>query len=351
MSKNYFRPEPSFSHQAPISDRAPCTTAVVLVNLGTPDAPTAAALRRYLAEFLGDPRVVEMSRPLWWLILHGIILNVRPKKSAAKYASIWTEQGSPLRVYTEQQATALQNQLTAAGYQVTVTWAMRYGTPAIPDVLDQLKAQRVRRVLIVPLYPQYSATTTATVMDKVCAWLLNTRNQPELRTIRHFHDDPNYITALATQVEKHWQTHGTLGAGDKLLMSFHGLPKRYLQLGDPYSCECRKTARLLAERLGLSKEQYVITFQSRFGKEEWLQPYTADTVQQLAQQGCKRLDVICPGFVSDCLETLEEIAQEVQEDFLHAGGQTFHYIPCLNNEPTWLAALQLLVQKHLQGWE
>lgn len=339
-----FRPEPSFDH------RTPFKTAVVLVNLGTPAAPTASALRPYLAEFLGDPRVVEIPRPIWWLILHGIILNVRPAKSAAKYASIWTPRGSPLKVHTEDQAAALQARLTALGHDVTVTWAMRYGAPAIGTVLDQLKAQRARRVLVVPLYPQYSATTSATVMDKVCDWLKTARNQPELRAVRHFHDHPGYIAALAASVRTHWQAHGPLGTGDKLIMSFHGLPKRNLELGDPYSCECRKTGRLLAEALGLAKEQYEICFQSRFGKAEWLQPYTAPTVAALGQAGCKRVDVICPGFVADCLETLEEIAMEVRDDFLKAGGQTYHYIPCLNEDPAWVEALGDVVSQHLQGW-
>lgn len=339
-----FRPEPSFPHDTSFK------TAVVLVNLGTPEAPTAPALKRYLAEFLGDPRVVEIPRAVWWPILHGIILNTRPAKSAAKYASIWTPRGSPLKVHTEDQAAALQAKLSAQGHAVQVVWAMRYGAPAIGTVLDQLKAQRARRILIVPLYPQYSATTTATVIDKVCDWLKTARNQPELRTVRHFHDHPGYIKALADKVQSHWQTHGPLGSGDKLIMSFHGLPKRNLKLGDPYSCECRKTGRLLAEALGLDKNQYEICFQSRFGKAEWLQPYTAPTVAALGKAGCRRVDVVCPGFVADCLETLEEIAQEVRHDFLQAGGQTFHYIPCVNSDDTWIDALSGVVAQHLQGW-
>jgi protoporphyrin/coproporphyrin ferrochelatase len=336
-----FQKEPPFSHgQAP-------RTAVVLCNLGTPDEPTAPALRRYLAEFLSDHRVVEIPKAVWWLILHGVILRVRPAKSAAKYASVWMPEGSPLKVWTEKQATLLRGYLGERGHQVTVRYAMRYGNPSIPAVLDELKAQGVTRVLFVPAYPQYSGTTTASVFDAVATWGLNIRNLPEIRFINRYHDDAGYIEALAKRVRQHWQHHGQ---SDQLVMSFHGVPERTLHLGDPYHCECHKTARLLAERLGISADRYKVTFQSRFGKAKWLEPYTEPTLIQLAKNGLKSVDLICPGFTSDCLETLEEINMEAREAFLHAGGQAFNYIDCLNDSPDWIRALTDLSERHLQGW-
>ena len=336
-----FQPEPSYTHgQAP-------RTAILLCNLGTPDAPTAPALRRYLAEFLGDHRVVEIPKPIWWLILHGIILRVRPAKSAAKYASIWTPDGSPLKAWTDKQAQGLQDWLVRQGHHVTVRYAMRYGNPSIAAQLDALKAEGATRVLVLPAYPQYSATTTASVFDAVYGWAGKVRNIPELRFVNRYHDDAGYIAALAQRIRTYWQAHGQ---PDKLVMSFHGVPERTLHLGDPYHCECHKTARLLAEQLGLRKDQYQLTFQSRFGKAKWLEPYTEPTLVALAQAGVKRVDVVCPGFTSDCLETLEEIAQEAREAFLHAGGQDFHYIHCLNDSPEWIAALGTLAQQHLAGW-
>ena len=336
-----FQQEPSFQHgQA-------ARTAVLYCNLGTPSAPTAPALRKYLAEFLGDSRVVEIPKPIWWLILHGIILRVRPKKSAAKYASIWTEGGSPLKVFTEQQAQSLGAALQERGHSVTVRYAMRYGQPSIPEQLNALKAEGVQRVLIVPAYPQYSGTTTASVFDAVYRWGLKTRLVPEMRFVNRYHDDPRYIAALAQTVREHWATHGQ---AEKLVMSFHGVPERTLHLGDPYHCEARKTGRLLAERLGLREDRYQITFQSRFGKAKWLEPYTQPTIEALGKAGTRRVDVVCPGFTSDCLETLEEINMEVREAFLHAGGQEFHYIPCLNDNSHWITALSRVAQQHLAGW-
>ena len=340
----------SFLSEPPHRHGTPASTAVVLVNLGTPDAPTAPALRRYLKQFLSDPRVVEIPKPIWWLILNGIILNTRPKKSAAKYASVWMEGGSPLRVHTERQAKLLKGWLGEQGKNLTVTWAMRYGSPSIPAVLNELKAQGATRILLVPMYPQYAASTTATVIDEASRWLLKTRNQPEMRFVRNFHDDAGYIDALAASVRRHWQAHGALGPQDRLLISFHGLPKRSLDLGDPYFCECQKTGRLLAERLELQAGQYQICFQSRFGKAEWLQPYTAPTLTAWGGAGVKRVDVICPGFVADCLETLEEIAMEGREDFLAAGGQAYHYIPALKEDADWIKALGQVVVRQLAGW-
>lgn len=336
-----FRKEPSHTHGQPAK------TGILLCNLGTPDAPTAPALRRYLAEFLADARVVEIPRPIWWLILHGIILRVRPKKSAAKYASIWTPEGSPLKAWTEKQARLLLGALGERGHRVEVRYAMRYGQPSVAAQLDAMKAAGCTRVLIVPAYPQYSGTTSASVFDAVYSWASKVRLIPELRFINRYHDQAGYIEALRQKVQQHWLVHGR---PDQLLMSFHGVPQRTLEMGDPYHCECHKTGRLLAEALGLKKDEYVLTFQSRFGKAKWLEPYTEPTLKALAGKGMKRVDVICPGFTSDCLETLEEIAQEARETFLHAGGQEFHYIPCLNDSEPWIHALAGLCEQHLAGW-
>jgi ferrochelatase len=315
--------------------------------LGTPDAPTAPAVRRYLAEFLSDQRVVEIPRLLWLLILHGIILRFRPAKSAAKYASIWTPEGSPLKIGTEKQAKLLQGWLGEQGEKVSVRWAMRYGSTSIASQLDALKAEGVTRVLVLPAYPQYSATTTASLFDAVYSWASKTRAIPELRFVNHYHDHPAYIEALAASVRQHW-----LGTArpDVLVMSFHGVPERTLALGDMYHCECFKTARLLADALGLTNDQYKVTFQSRLGRAKWLEPYTEPTLISMAEAGVQRVDVICPGFTSDCLETLEEINMEAREAFLHAGGKEFHYIPCLNDDPAGITALAEVSKQHLAGW-
>ena len=341
LFKPVFQPEPPFQHgQTP-------RTAVLLCNLGTPDAPTPQALRRYLAEFLGDHRVVEIPRLLWLAILHGIILRVRPAKSAKKYASIWSAEGSPLKVWTERQAKALQHLFDTYQQAVTVRYAMRYGNPSVASEMDALKAEGFTRVLVLPAYPQYSGTTTASVFDAIYHWGLRTRLLPELRFINHYHDDDGYIRALADSVRAHWAQQGQ---ANMLVMSFHGVPERTLHLGDPYHCECYKTARLLGEALGLRKDQYKVTFQSRFGKAKWLEPYTEPTLIEMAQNGVKQVDLICPGFTSDCLETLEEIAQEAQEAFLHAGGESFRYIPCLNDQASWIEALHNLSVRHMANW-
>ena len=337
-----FAPEPSFTHGT-----AP-QTAVLLVNLGTPDAPTAAALRKYLAEFLSDPRIVEIPRALWWLILHGVILRVRPAKSAAKYASVWTAEGSPLAMWTARQATLLLGSLGERGHRVIVRHAMRYGQPAIAAVLDALKAENVTRVLVLPAYPQYAAATTASVIDAVTNWARQVRRVPEFRFVSEFHDDPAYVDALAQSARSHWQQNGR---GERLVFSFHGVPHRSLLLGDPYHCQCHKTARLLAEALGLRKNEWLVTFQSRFGKAKWLEPYTEPTLQQLAASGVTRVDLMCPGFVADCLETLEEIDQEARAAFIAAGGREFHYIPCLNDSAAGIRALTAVAVRHLQGWD
>ncbi len=341
----------AYAPESPLPHGTPASTGVLLVNLGTPDEPKPAAVRRYLREFLSDRRVVEIPRLLWWPILHGVILNVRPAKSAAKYASIWTAEGSPLALWTAKQATLLQGYLgerIARPPQLHVRHAMRYGQPSVAAVLDELKSINATRILVVPMYPQYAAATTASVNDAVMIWALRQRRQPELRFVNHYHDDAGYIDALAHRVRSHWMNQGR---GDRLVLSFHGVPERSLALGDPYHCECHKTARLLASRLGLKDGEWLVTFQSRFGKAKWLGPYTEPTLVDLARQGVSRVDVMCPGFSADCLETLEEIAQEARHAFLAAGGRGFGYIPALNDQHEWIVALAAIVQRHLQGWD
>ncbi|MEJ7137431.1 ferrochelatase [Amphibiibacter pelophylacis] len=337
-----FAPEPAYRHGQPPR------TALVLINLGTPDAPDTPSVRRYLAEFLSDPRVIEIPRLIWWPVLHGIILRVRPRKSAAKYASIWMEEGSPLAVWTKRQADALGERLTAQGQDVTVTWAMRYGKPNLATVLDGLKASGHSHIALLPLYPQYCAATTATAVDVAAAWLSRQRHQPHLRWLRDYAGDAGYIAALAARVRAHWATQGA--RGERLVMSFHGMPAFSLDKGDPYHCQCYKTARLLEQALELAPGTAVVTFQSRFGRAKWLQPYTEPTLVKLAGQGVRSVDVICPGFVADCIETLEEINMEAREAFLAAGGTHFAYIPCLNDSPEWLDALTALAQQQIAGW-
>jgi ferrochelatase len=322
-------------------------TAVLLCNLGTPDAPTTPAVRRYLREFLSDRRVVEIPRALWLPILYGIILPLRSSKSAAKYQTIWTPEGSPLKVWTERQSKRLQGWLGEHGHRVRVAYAMRYGNPSIASQLDALADAGASRILLLSAYPQYSGTTTASVIDAVAAWTGTRRNVPELRFVNRYHDDRGYVQAVAGRIQTYWRENGR---PDQLVMSFHGVPERTLHLGDPYHCECRKTARLLGEFLGLDATQYTVTFQSRFGKAKWLEPYTEPTLKELARKGTQRVDVVCPGFTSDCLETLEEIAQEGRDAFLGAGGKSFHYIPCLNDDTQWIGALGEIAEKHLAGW-
>jgi len=332
----------NFSHNQP--ERI----GVLITNLGTPDAPTTPALRRYLAEFLWDPRVVEVPRPIWWLILHGVILRIRPKKSAEAYAGVWQPEGSPLLTHTAKQAEGIRDVLKKRyGNNVVVGFAMRYGNPSISRVLEEMQQQGVRKLLVLPLYPQYSASTTASTFDAISADFTRRRWLPDFRFVSHYHDYPAYIEAMAKHIEDHWEKHGR---NEKLILSYHGVPLKYLQKGDPYHCECHKTSRLLAERLGLGKDEYMTTFQSRFGREEWLQPYTDETLKALPGKGVKSIDVFCPGFSSDCLETIEEINEENREYFMEAGGQGFGYIPCLNATPGHIDALAQLVEDNLQGW-
>jgi ferrochelatase len=343
-----FLAEPEWKHDQPRR------VGVLLMNLGTPDAPTASAVRRYLAEFLSDGRVVEIPALLWKLVLHGVILRTRPARSAKKYAMIWGADGSPLLAHSQKQRTLLLGylgqrlkDLGLPSDGAPVELAMRYGKPGVAAALGKLRAAGCDRILVVPLFPQYSASATAAALDAVFAHAQRMRRVPGLRTVDCFHDDPGYVKAVARSINDYWMRHGR---PDMLVMSFHGLPRRTLDLGDPYHCQCLKTARLVAAELGLEATQHVVTFQSRFGRAEWLKPYTQDTLVQLARDGVGRVDVACPGFVSDCLETLEEIGIEVKQAFLGAGGREFHAIPCLNEHPHWIAALVELVLANLQGW-
>lgn len=338
----FFHAEPPHTHGS-----AP-RIGVLLVNLGTPDAPEAGALRRYLRQFLSDRRVVELPRLLWLPILYGIILNTRPARSAKKYAAIWSPDGSPLAAHTQRQAKLLKGYLGQAGHQgVEVLPAMCYGQPALATQMDALRAGGCTRILVIPLYPQYAASTTGAVADALADWIKRTRNLPELRLLRGFCDEPGYIAALEAQVREHWQKSGR---GEHLVISFHGTPRRSLDLGDPYYCECQKTARLLAQALRLKPEEYRVCFQSRFGRAQWLEPYTQPTLTQMAQAGVKTVDIICPGFVSDCLETLEEITLECKESFRAAGGSELRYIPCLNERDDWIKTLQTLSTRSIGDW-
>jgi ferrochelatase len=336
-----YRAEPPHEH-----GREP-RVALLLVALGTPDEPSAPALRRYLAEFLSDPRVVEIPRAAWWPILHGVILRTRPAKSAAKYRSVWLPEGSPLAVWTARQAAGVSAELAARGHRVLVRYAMRYGNPALPDTLDALRAEGATRILVLPMYPQYAAATTGSVVDKVGQWASGARRVPELRFVGEHHDDAGYVVALAESLQDHWAEHGR---AERLLLSFHGLPARSLALGDPYFCHCHKTARRLAEHLGLDPKTVQVSFQSRFGKARWLEPYTEPTLREWGAAGVKSVDVICPGFVADCLETLEEVAMECRDAFVEAGGREYRYVPCLNARTRWIDALADLAERHLQGW-
>jgi len=339
---------PHYLGQADYGHGSPASTGVLLVNLGTPAAPTKKAVRRYLAQFLSDPRIVEFPRWLWRLILHGVILRVRPARSAALYAKIWTAQGSPLLTGTTALAEGVQNALKAERPgPILVRHAMRYGDPSIGSALRELAAAGVRRLLVVPLFPQYSGTTTASVLDAVGAELARWRWVPELRFVADYHDDARYIEALACSVEAHWQRQGH---AERLVLSFHGIPQRYFRAGDPYFCQCQATARRLRERLDLREEDVVVCFQSRVGKQAWLTPYTEEVLSALPGQGVRHVQVLCPGFAVDCLETLEEIALGNRARFLAAGGTQFEYIPALNAGEDHVAALVELILRHGQGW-
>jgi ferrochelatase len=339
---SYYNQEPKYDHGDQLK------VGILLANLGTPDAPTAKALRPYLRQFLSDRRIVEIPRAIWWLILNGIILVIRPKKSAEKYASVWATEGSPLMVHAKKQTLLLRGFLAQKiNSPFAVELGMSYGNPSMASAIEKLKAQHCDRILVFPLYPQYAASSTASALDAVWRTLLKTRNVPAIRSIKHYHDHPAYIEALAQSVREHWRINGK---PNKLIMSFHGVPKFHLLKGDMYHCECHKTARLLAEALELNKDEYAIAFQSRFGKQEWLKPYLASMLESLGKAKLKRIDVICPGFSSDCLETLEEIAMEGKHIFQSNGGGEYHYIPALNENDAWIHAMTTIALENLQGW-
>ena len=324
------------------------STGILLVNLGTPEEPTPQAVRRFLKQFLSDPRVIEYPRWLWWLILNGIILRIRPARSAAAYRKIWTDDGSPLMLFSKSVVEGVQEALDARlSGSANVELAMSYGEPSIDAAIDRLLAKGARRLLVLPMYPQYSGTTTASVVDAVARKFNRLRWIPEARFINQYHDEPGYIGALAASIREYWADNGR---GAKLMFSFHGVPKQTLLNGDPYHCQCQKTARLLAEALELGDDQWLLSFQSRVGREEWLSPYTDETVAKLGKQGIGRLDVVCPGFSTDCLETLEEIAMQNAELFVEAGGDSLHYIPALNAREDHVDFLAGLIEKHVGGW-
>lgn len=322
--------------------------AVLLVNLGTPDAPDAKSLRRYLKEFLSDPRVVEIPRLIWLVILKGIILRTRPKKSAALYQSIWTAEGSPLLVFSEQQRDKVREKLRAQyGERVIVSLGMRYGNPAIEPIVNKLLDAGVQRLLVLPLYPQYSGSTSGSTFDAISSIMRKTRWIPELRFVSSYHDHPAYIAAMTAHIKRYWSENGR---SPYLVFSFHGVPKLFLLNGDPYFCQCHKSARLLAAALELNDDQWQITFQSRFGKAEWLQPYTDKTMESLPAKSIRAVDVFCPGFSADCLETLEEIAGENKDIFMEAGGEQFRYIPALNAEDVHIEMMSSLIDEHTASW-
>ena len=322
---------------------------ILVVNLGTPTAPETGAVRRYLAEFLSDPRIIELPRWLWNILLHGIILRIRPSRSAKAYREVWSEEtGSPLLSISRQQEHALRTELSNRfGEHVQVALGMRYGEPSIDGAIAELEAANVRRMIVLPMYPQYSGTTTASVFDAVTSRLQKTRWIPELRFINQFCDHKAFVNSLAASVRESWETNGR---GDLLVTSYHGIPKRYLTNGDPYHCLCHKTSRLLAEELDIAPDKIRVVFQSRVGREEWLRPYCDETMKNLPGEGIKNIDVLCPAFAADCLETIEEISGENRDYFEEHGGERFQYIPCLNDRPDFVHFLGELVERHAQGW-
>ena len=339
---------PTYRTSTPHEHGLPESLGVLLVNLGTPDAPTPAAVRRFLREFLWDPRVVETPRLLWWLMLHVVILRIRPARSARAYQKVWTDDGSPLLLHSRDITDKLQSRLSArlSGH-VHVELAMSYGRPSIDSALDKLFARGARRIVLLPMYPQYSGTTSASVLDAVNKVLSTRRWVPEFRFISHYHDAPGYIAANVANIREYWEQNGR---GDKLIFSFHGLPRKNLLDGDPYYCQCQKTARLIATSLELGDDDWMVVFQSRVGREEWLRPYADETIANLGNSGMTRIDVVCPGFAADCLETLEEIAMQNSELFSRSGGGSLNYIPALNDRDDHVDFLGRLVEKHAGGW-
>ena len=325
-------------------DGASPRQGILLCNLGTPDAPRPTELRRYLKEFLSDPRVVELPRLLWWMILNLIILRIRPRRSAKLYQSVWTDSGSPLMVYSQEQVKAIKHRLAEKYGDIPVVLGMRYGNPSMAAAVKELTDQNVRDIIVLPLYPQYAGATTGSTFDAIAKTFTQLRWVPELQFINGYHKSEGYLDALCTTIKRHIEAHGQ---PDKFIFSYHGTPERYLKKGDPYHCFCHQTTRLVREKLGFDEAQVMTTFQSRFGREPWLQPYTDKTLEQLPKDGVKHIAVICPGFSSDCLETIEEIDMEARESFIEHGGEQFHYIPCLNDDPVHIDALVGILEKRL----
>jgi len=348
IASRYF-PEPvdphAFDTSPPPRDAGPI--GILLINLGTPDHPTAPAIRRYLTEFLSDPRVIEIPQAVWQPLLRTVVLARRPAQLVPRYESIWLEQGSPLLVWSQAQVDGVQQRLDTLGVPARVVLGMRYGNPSIKSAMDALQEAGCERTLVVPLYPQYAASTTATAIDKVNDYAARRRNQPELRFVKRYHDDAGYLDALAHSVQRFWDANGV---PEYLLLSYHGLPRRSVELGDPYYRDCMETARLLGERLGEHGQRIRVSFQSRFGSQPWLEPYTEPTLREWARQGVERVDVMCPGVLADCLETVEEIQVECRDAFLEEGGKALNYIPCLNDDAEWADALTQIVLRNLGGW-
>lgn len=325
-------------------------TGILLVNLGSPKEPSVAAVREYLKEFLSDPYVVPVPRLLWWIILHGWILNTRPAKSAEKYQLIWTNEGAPLIVHSQRQTSLLKGFLGQDGQHPAIALAMRYGKPAIAEMLSSLKEKGCTSILVIPLYPQYASSTTGSIMEVVQTWAKINKDIPKIHVVKDFYDFPPYIEALAQSIRDFWQKNALPDTSSRLLMSFHGMPQKRIDQGDPYLSHCMKTAALLAKRLSLPENTWSVSFQSRFGKGKWLQPDTASVLQSLGERGIKRVDIICPGFISDCLETLEEIAIEGKNTFLSSGGKEFNMIACLNEREDWIHALVELVRTQIKAY-
>lgn len=323
-------------------------TAVLLINLGSPDEPTAASLKRYLKEFLSDRRVVDLNPIFWKTLLNLVIIPRRSPRSAERYRKVWTKDGAPLKIYTDRIARLLQERLDESGCNAKVAVGMRYGQPSQITVFKDLhEKEGFDRIIVLPLYPQYASSTTASVSDALATALSRMRSHPEVRFIRDYHTHPLYIRALANSIKAHWSQHGELGEKGKLILSFHGMPIRYCDDGDPYPKQVKETAGLLIQQLGIEPEQVLLSYQSRFGKEEWLKPYTTDVIKDLARRGVERIDVVCPGFHTDCLETLEEIGIDLKNDWINAGGKEFHYIPCINDSEDSLALVEDLVRAEI----
>ena len=320
---------------------------VLITNLGTPDAPNKKELKVYLNQFLSDPRVIELPKILWQIILKLVILRIRPSKSAEAYKQIWTDKGSPLLDIANRQLNKIQSSFSSKNENIVFEVGMRYGNPSIPDALLKLQKKQVRRLLVLPMYPQYCAATTGSTFDEVTNVLQKWRWIPEMRFINQYFEEKNYIEALSNSIKSFWKK---TSKPQKIIFSYHGIPKRYLTNGDPYHCFCLKTTRLVKEQMGLSDDEIMTTFQSRFGREEWLKPYTSETLKELPKQGIKNIHIISPGFSSDCLETLEELEEENKEYFMESGGENYHYIPCLNDHDDHIDVFVNLIKKHTQGW-